>query len=451
MSIHKGLLLDLYELTMAASFFEHKLQPRATFDLFVRRFPQQRSFFMACGLEDALKFLENFSFSPEDLDFLKQKGIFKDNFLDYLEGLRFTGNVYALREGTIFFPNEPILRLSAPMLEAQLVESYLLNTINVATTLGSKAARVVLAAQGKGVYDFSLRRTQGWQAGLVASRSSYIAGCSATSNVLAGKLYGLPIAGTMAHSFIMSFPDELSSFRAYAESFPDSTTLLVDTYGYKQGIKNAIIAAKELEAKGCKLRAIRLDSGDLVKISQLARCLLDKAGLAYVQILASGNLDEFKIEKLLKEKSAIDNFGVGTNMGVSSDAPYLDVIYKLSQIEDLERKQPVMKLSKDKVTYPGIKQIFRVSGPKGAYIKDILALEGEKIKGKPLLEKVMENGKITISLPNIKEIRNFARDNIQLLPDKYKKLKSKASYPVSLSPGLRQMTLKLRQEIEARN
>ena len=284
---------------------------------------------------------------------MKKKGIFKDRFLDYLKGLRFSGEVWALPEGTVFFPGEPVLRVSAPILEAQMAESALLNTINIASLISSKAARVVLAAQGKGVYDFSLRRTQGMSAALAAARSSYIAGCLGTSNVLAGKLYGIPTAGTMAHSFVMSFQSELESFRAYTSLFPDNSILLVDTYDYRKGIENAITAARELEAKGHKLKGVRLDSGDLVRISRMARRLLDTAGLNYVRVFASGNLDEFKIENLLKNGAKIDSFGVGTNMGTSCDAPYLDVIYKLSRIDNRDGSiQPVMKLSQDKITYP---------------------------------------------------------------------------------------------------
>lgn len=451
MQNNPGLLLDLYELTMAAGYFERKAQARATFDLFVRRLPENRSFLVAAGLENALKFLEKFSFTNQDIDFLKQKGIFKDDFLHYLAALRFAGDVYALPEGTIFFPNEPVLRVTAPILEAQLVESYLLNVINLATTICSKAARVIMAAKGKGVYDFSLRRAQGPDAALAAARSSYIAGCAGTSNVLAGALYNIPLAGTMAHSFIMSFRDELESFRNYAWTFPDSTTLLVDTYDYKKGIQNAIQAAGELEAEGHKLRAIRLDSGNLAAISKLARSLLDAHGLRYVKILASGNLDEYKIERLLRARAMIDSFGVGTNMGVSSDAPYLDVIYKLSQIDDLEGNgYPVMKLSQSKVTYPGRKQVFRIADRRRAYLKDIIGLEGEKVAGKPLLEKVMENGKIVKSFPTVKNLRSFTRDNLKALPARYKKLQGRAVYPVMLSQGLKELVSKIKQQIKSR-
>lgn len=449
MQNNPGLLLDLYELTMAAGYFKHKVRAHVTFDLFVRRLPKHRSFLVAAGLENALKFLEKFSFSSSDIDFLKQKGIFKDDFLHYLAALRFTGDVYALPEGTIFFPGEPVLRVSAPILEAQLVESYLLNVINLATTICSKAARVVMAAKGKEVYDFSLRRTQGPDAGMAAARSSYIAGCAGSSNVLAGALYNIPLAGTMAHSFIMSFRDELESFRSYGWTFPDSTTLLVDTYDYKKGIQNAIQVAGELEAEGHKLRAIRLDSGNLVSISKLARSLLDAHGLRYVKILASGNLDEYKIERLLGDRAMIDSFGVGTNMGVSSDAPYLDVIYKLSQIDDSEgNAYPVMKLSQGKVTYPGKKQVFRIADTRRAYLKDIIGLEGEKAAGKPLLEKVMENGKIISSLPSLEKIRELTKDNLMRLPSKYKELKGSSIYPVCLSHGLRQLASKVKNKIK---
>ena len=436
---------------MAASFFEQKVALEATFDLFVRRFPKNRSFFVAAGLEKAVHFLEHFSFTRQEIDFLKQKGIFKDAFLDYLKEVRFTGSVYALPEGTIFFPNEPLMRITAPIIEAQLVESYLLNTMNVATMLCSKAARVVAAAKGRGVYDFSLRRTQGQDAGLAAARSSYIAGCFGTSNVLAGLQYGVPITGTMAHSFVMSFKTELESFRAYASTFPDAATFLVDTYDYRKGVENAITVAKELEAKGHKLRAIRLDSGDLAVISRRARAMLDNASLAYVKIFASGNLDEYKIEKLFKEGEKIDTFGVGTNMGVSSDAPYLDVIYKLSHIEDAKGNgNPVMKLSKDKVTYPGKKQVFRQYNKKGLYQKDILALEGEKVEGKALLIKVMENGILTSPLPTLEKIRAFTESNLKALPNKYKELYAQAQYPVALSKGLRQMIAQLTREIKSK-
>lgn len=447
------LAIDLYELTMAASFLDAKMVNRyATFDLFVRRLPKNRTFFIAAGLSKVLEYLENFSFGKEEIDFLKSKRIFKDNFLDYLKGLKFTGDVMALKEGTVFFPQEPVLRISAPIVEAQLLESYLLSTINIATTIATKSSRVVTAASGRDIYDFSLRRTQGPQAGLVAARSSFIAGCAGTSNVLADFLYGIPSSGTMAHSFILTFKSEVDSFRAYVSTFPNSSTLLVDTYDYRKGIENAIKVAKELEEKGHRLKAVRLDSGNLVSASRYARLTLDKAGLNYVKIIASGNLDEFKIDNLLKKGALIDSFGVGTNMGVSSDAPYLDVIYKLCEIVDEEKiVHPVMKLSQDKMTYPGKKQVFRIRDKKGNYAYDILALESEENSGEPLLVKVVEKGEVIYKRPALSEIKSSVLDNLKYLPLRYKALRNKSRYPVVLSLGLKKMIFELKNKILTRD
>lgn len=430
--------MDFYELTMAASYFEHKQNAKAVFDLFIRRMPKNRSYFVACGLEDCLQYLKEFHFDLEALGFLKNLKFFKDDFLDFLSNLKFTGSIYAIPEGTVFFSNEPIIRVEAPIIEAQIIESFLLNTINLQTTIASKAARVVYAGQGKGVFDFSLRRTQGTDAAIKVARASYIAGCLGTSNTLAGKIYQIPVAGTMAHSYVMSFENELEAFKSFAENFPDNSTFLIDTYDNLKGIKNAIIAAKELQASGHKLNAVRIDSGDLAEISKKARQELDKAGLSYVKIFGSGNLDEYKIEKLLTRGAKIDNFGVGTNMGTSSDAPFCDVIYKISEVTD-EKNQfiPVMKLSKDKVTFPGRKQVFRILNKKGQFEKDILSLEGETIEGQPLLKKVVEDGNFIYKNPSLQDIRKNANENLSRLPEKYKRLNNAASFPVLISPGLK--------------
>ncbi len=435
-----SLLMDFYELNMAASYFEHKRNAQAVFDLFIRRLPPSRSYFVACGLEDCLRYLKEFHFTPEDLAYLKGLKIFKDGFLKFLEDLRFTGSLWALPEGTVFFPNEPIIRVAAPIIEAQVIESFLLNTINLQTTIASKASRVVYAARGKGVFDFSLRRTQGADAALKVARASFIAGCLGTSNTLAGKIYNIPVAGTMAHSFVMSFGDEQSAFKSFAKTFPDNSVFLVDTYDDLKGIKNAIAAAKELEENGHQLKAVRIDSGDLAAISQKARDLLDKAGLAYVKIFASGNLDEQRIEALLKRRARIDNFGVGTHMGTSSDAPYSDVIYKLSEVTDeTGRFIPTMKLSKDKVTFPGRKQVFRFRDQKGRFQKDVLGLEGEQINGKPQLIKVMENREIVYKSPSLDLIRKNTQENLARLAEKYKRINNPAKYPVQISPGLKKL------------
>lgn len=447
-SIHKFLLTDLYELTMAASYFEHKPDCLASFDLFIRDLPPERSFFLAAGLTDVIDFLGDFHFDQESLDYLKGLGIFSQQFLDFLRELRFRGSLWALPEGTVFFPNEPVLRVVAPIIEAQLIESYLLNTINLQTTIATKAARVVLAAKGKSVFDFSLRRTQGIDAAVKVARNAYLAGFAGTSNCLAGRLYGIPVVGTMAHSFVMSFADELTGFRAFVKTFPQNTTLLVDTYDTLQGIKNAITVAQELENSGHRLKAIRLDSGNLVRLASQARGMLNKAGLSHVKIFASGNLDEYKIHELIAQKAPIDSFGVGTKMGVSADYPYSDVIYKLSEITDSNGEfLPTMKLSQGKVTYPGRKQIYRQTDGKGKYKKDILGLEDETLAGTPLLTKVVDNGIVTYQQPTLGQTRDFASKNLSQLPVPLMKIIPTDCYPVEISPRLKVLTQKVLNRI----
>ena len=448
---NNSLLIDLYELTMAQSYFIHRPYASATFELFVRSLGPQRSYLVAAGLEDILDYIKNLRFSNEQISYLKSQRLFSGGFLKYLKNFRFKGDVWALAEGTLFFANEPVIRVTANIIEAQILESFCLNTVNLQTVIASKAGRVVSAAGGRGVYDFSLRRTQGRDAGIKAARSSYIAGCKGTSNVLAGLLYGIPIVGTMAHSFVMAFKSEIESFRAYSNVFPDKTTLLVDTYNTRKGIENAIKVARELKGKGHKLAGIRLDSADLAGLSRMARRMLDAAGLKFVKIFASGNLDEYKIHDLLKKKANIDNFGVGTNMGVSPDAPYLDVIYKLSEIsQDNGRFLPTMKLSRGKVTYPGRKQVFRIKDAAGRYLRDVLGLENEKIKGEPLLKKVVSRGWIIYNAPELEELRKRTAYNLACLPDKYKQVYPRQGYPVIISPALKKMTLSLSRDLKRR-
>ncbi len=434
-----ALLMDFYALTMVNVYHNFKPKAWATFDLFIRKLPKNRAFLIACGIEEALIYLRDFSFLPDDISYLKKIG-FKNDFLKYLKNLRFSGDVWAVKEGTFIFPEEPILRITAPLRQAQLIEAYLLNTVNMQSMIASKAVRVVMAAGQKPVFDFSLRRTQGFDAGLKAARASYIAGCSGTSNVLAGKLYNINVIGTMAHSYIMSFDNERDSFRAYTHTFPDKSILLIDTYSYSKGIKNAIAIAKELKTKGFKLLGVRLDSGDILNESKRIRRSLDKNGFSFVKIFASGNLDEYKIDNLVKKKALIDSFGVGTNMGVSSDAPYCDVIYKISEISHASGEfVPTMKFSAKKSTYPGRKQVYRIKDRKGRFNRDVLALETEKIKGQPLLLKMMEKGRILYKIPNIKRSRDFVRQQLSELPPCYKKLKPSKEYPVRKSPGLKKL------------
>jgi nicotinate phosphoribosyltransferase len=448
MDSNYSLLVDLYELTMAESYFRYKKNAFATFDLFVRQLPQNRSYLVNAGLNDILDYIKNLRFDKECLSYLRAQRLFSESFLKYLADFKFRGDIWAMREGEVFFANEPVIRVTASIIEAQIIESFLLNTINLQVMIASKASRVVSAAAGRGVYDFSLRRTHGKDAAIKAARSAYISGFRGTSNVLAGKLYGIPIAGTMAHSFVMSFASELESFQAYADTFPKRTILLVDTYDTKKGIANAVEVALGLKKKGYNLLGIRLDSGDMASLSRLGRKMLDASGLNYVKIFASGNLDEFKIKGLLDKGALVDNFGVGTHMGVSIDAPCLDVIYKISEISPTGKKfLPTMKLSKGKVNYPGRKQVFRMKDKQGNFAKDILALEKEKINGRPLLTKVVNNGKIIYKAPSLEEIRKYLNVSLSVFPKEMKKVYSKYKYPVEVSPALKKLTGGLRRKL----
>jgi nicotinate phosphoribosyltransferase len=442
------MLTDLYELTMCASYFDNRKFEPASFDLFIRKLPPNRSYLLFAGLEQVLRFIERMKFTEEHIKFLKSQG-FKEDFLDYLRNFKFTGDVWAVPEGTIVFPNEPLIRVTAPIIEAQLVETFALNTVNLQTTIATKASRVVYAAKGKPVIEFGLRREHGVDAGMKVARASYIAGCAGTSNVLAGMKYGIPVFGTMAHSFVMFFSNEVEAFRAFTKTFPDKSTLLIDTFDNIKGAENAIIVAKELEEKGFKLRGVRLDSGDLVSISKKVRKMLDENGLGYVQIFASGDLDEYRIEELLRKGAKIDSFGVGTKMGTSADRPYVDIIYKLCEkVNGKGKFQPIMKLSEGKATLPGRKQVFRLRDAEGSFVKDVIALEDEKVDGEPLLIKVVEKGKVVYDFPTLEDIRGRALENLSRLPEKYKRLRNVAKYPVELSPKLKNLIRELRRKLK---
>ena len=316
-----GLFADLYEFTMAQAFFQQGMTGQATFSLFVRHLPPNRGFLVNAGLQDALDFLESLAFQSADLDFLRSTGIFDGGFLEYLKGFRFTGRVRALPEGRVFFANEPVLEVTAPIIEAQIAETYIINQLNFQTLLATKAARCVHAAQGRVLADFAARRTHGSDAGLKMARCGYIAGFQSTSNVQAAQRYAIPPSGTMAHSFISSFESEEEAFRQYANSFPDRAVLLLDTYDTIQGARHAVTVGRELDSRGHRLTAVRLDSGDFLDLSRRVRRILDDAGLGYVKIIASGGLDEYAIEELCAATAPIDIFGVGTKVGVSADAP----------------------------------------------------------------------------------------------------------------------------------
>ena len=430
------LFTDLYELTMAASYFAHRVFSTATFSLFIRENYLKRNFFVAAGLEDVLNELAVFRFSDQEISYLQTTGIFSKDFLSYLAGLRFSGKIFAMPEGTIFFSNEPVLEVTAPIIEAQIIETFLLNTIGFQSMIASKAARCVHVAGNRPLIDFSLRRTQGQDAGNKVARSTYIAGFAATSNVLAGQLYGIPISGTMAHSYIEAFSGDLAAFSAYSETFPDNAIFLIDTYNTIDGAEHAVTVAKQMKENGHSLIGVRLDSGDMVELSQQVRKIFDDAGLSDVKIFASSGFDEFKIAKFIAQGAKIDAFGVGTKVGVSADAPYLDVVYKMVHFKDRD----VRKLSPGKITLAGEKQVFRKSDPTGRYQEDIIGIRDDRVDhGTPLLKTVMENGKILQPHPELQAIRENFKKNFALLDDRYKSILEYNAYPVKLSEHLKML------------
>jgi len=439
-----GLFTDLYELTMAQAFYQHGMFAPATFSLFIRKYPPDRGYLVSAGLADVLDYLENLRFSPASLDYLRSTGIFNAELLEYLSSLRFTGSVRAIPEGRLFFLNEPVLEVTAPIIEAQLAETFIINQLNFQVLLAAKAARCCWAAPGRILTDFAARRTHGVDAALKMARCGYIAGFQSTSNVLAAQRYGIPPAGTMAHSFISSFLSESDAFRAYAETFPDRAVLLLDTYDTIEGAYRAVPIAKELEATGHRLLAVRLDSGDFADLSVRVRRILDDAGLGYVKILASGGLDEFEVEALVQGGAPIDIFGVGTKAGVSADAPYSDMAYKLVAYDG----RPVMKLSTGKVSMPGPKQVFRLRDAQGKMWKDVIAKADEKLPGgEPLLETVMEGGRRTVPSPSLEQARQRFQQDFAQLDDRHKRLRNPPHYEVGVSPALERLTSQVQEQV----
>jgi len=426
-----ALLTDLYQFAMVDAYLDEGLQDEAVFSLFVRRLPARRNLLLACGLEEVLRYLETVRFTAAELDYLASLGRFSNRLLEFLERFRFSGDVCAVPEGTPVFAEEPILEIVAPLPEAQLIETYLLNQIHLQTVAASKAVRVAHAAAGRLVLEFGLRRSHGTDAGVKVARAAFIAGIQATSNVLAGHLYGVPVAGTMAHSFVQAHEDELEAFRAFAGRFP-TTVLLVDTYDTLRGVQHVLRLAKEL-GDGFQARAIRLDSGDLLALSRAARQMLDEAGLQRVQIFASSNLDEDSIARLVDQGAPIDGFGVGSAIGVSTDAPCLDIVYKLVSYAGKDR----IKLSTSKMLLPGRKQVFRVE-ENGVARKDVVARFGEELKGRALLRPMMRGGqRVEGSSPSLPEIQAHARRELGLLPPEVRGLEPmEPPYRVEASPVL---------------
>jgi len=427
-----GLFLDLYELTMAASYFRRGLDGPATFAYFVRAPVPNRRFLLFAGLDPLLDALQDFSFSEEDLTYLESLGLFEPAFLDYLERLRFRGEIWAVEEGEVVFPGEPLLLVTAPRIQAQIVETLLLNLLNYETLVASKAARILLAAGSEAVVvDFSPRRDHGTEAALHAARASFLAGFHATSNVLAGKLYGIPVAGTMAHSYVMSFPDELSAFRAFAQDHPNPI-LLIDTYDPIQGARNAVAVARELRREGKKIVGVRLDSGDLVKLSQEVRRILDEHGFPEIKIFVSGDLDEYRIKEFRERGGVAWGYGVGTRLGVSWDLPALGGVYKL--VED--EKGPRMKTSPGKISLPGKCQVWRREG-----FQDLIALDEEVWDGRKLLRRVMAAGERLIPHLDLARRRAEVHETLFSLPPELSDLTpvENPTYPVQLSSSVQRL------------
>ena len=437
-----ALFTDMYQLTMAQAYVAEGMREPATFSLFYRNLPDDRNFVLSCGIEDVVDFLAEMRFTEDDLAYLRDTGKFSDAFLDYLADFRFTGEVHALPDGTPVFPQEPLVEVTAPAPEAQIAETWVMNQMHVQSVLATKAARIVNAADGRAVLDFGLRRIHGADNGLKAARAFHIAGVAATSNVLAGKIYGIPISGTMAHSYIQAHDDEMEAFRNFAAEFPE-TVLLVDTYDTLQGVEKVVRLAEEL-GDDFRVSGIRLDSGDLAELSRKSRRILDDAGLNNVDIFASGGLDEFEIRELLDRDAPIDGFGVGSAMGISTDAPDLDIAYKLVEYAGEGR----MKLSTGKPTLPGAKQIFRRFNGKTA-AGDTLGRRDERLEGTPLLEPFMRDGARVRRADTPDTAREHAAAQLGALPTRIlASERAEQEYGVEISPALEAHRKQVRARVE---
>jgi len=420
---------------MLQAYFDKGMNDTAVFEFFVRKLPANRNFLLAAGLEQVLDYVEDLHFTPEELDWLGGCGRFHERFVDSLADLRFTGEVWAMPEGTPFFADEPILRVVAPLREAQLVETRIINLLQYQTLIATKAARVRLTAPDRLLVDFGLRRAHGAEAGLLSARTSYLAGFDGSSNVLAGMRWDIPVFGTMAHSFIQAHEDELAAFEDFSHSHPRATTLLIDTYDTEAAARAIVPLARKLGQEGITLQAVRIDSGDLGQHAVNVRAILDTGGLPGVRIFASGNLDEYSVHALLTAGAPIDGFGVGTRMNTSDDCPYLECAYKLQEYAGKARR----KRSEGKASWPGRKQVFRRFAPDGTMVGDLLALEDDDAPGIPLLEPVARNGKRLSASPTLTEMRDYTRAQLARIPAKWRQLDAATPYPVDVSTTLRDL------------
>jgi nicotinate phosphoribosyltransferase len=437
-----ALLTDLYQLTMLEGYHDSGMEDIAVFEFFVRKLRPGRGFLMAAGLEQSLQFLEGLHFSSEELAWLASTGRFNNHFLASLETLRFTGDVHAMPEGTIFFPNEPILRVTAPIAQAQLVETRLINILHFQTLIASKAARMALMAPNKLLVDFGLRRAHGAEAGLLAARASYIAGFSGTSDVLAGMQFGIPLFGTMAHSFVQAHDDETLAFEHFAHAQPDNVVLLIDTYDTEAAARKVVALAPKLERKGIRIKGVRIDSGNLAEHARQVRQILDAGGLQHVTIFASGDLDEYVLRDMFASGAPVDGLGIGTRMDTSSDMPYLDCAYKLEEYAGKARR----KRSEGKQTWPGRKQVYRSYDAAGRIASDVVTLESDAQPGEPLIMPMMRDGKRLAPAATLGDIRKHAATNLARLPELLRQLQEPYEYRVEISSALRELAQQVDRE-----
>ncbi|MFL6672676.1 MAG: nicotinate phosphoribosyltransferase [Massilia sp.] len=439
-----ALLTDLYQLTMLQSYYRSGMNGQAVFEFFVRALPEGRNFLLAAGLEQALDYLATLSFDGAELGFLAAQGRFDAGFLDSLRGLRFEGDVDAVPEGTVVFGGEPLLRIRAPLRQAQLAESRLVNLLHFQTMAASKAVRTVLATRGKRLVDFGMRRAHGAEAALLSARASYIAGFDGSANVAAGASFAIPLFGTMAHSFVQAHGSEAGAFEAYARTFPGHTTLLIDTYDVEASAALVVRLAQRLRQEaGIRIEAVRIDSGDLGEYARRVRAILDRGGCEDIGIFASGNLDEYRVAALERARAPIQGYGVGTRMNTSADAPFLDCAYKLVEYAG----RPCCKLSAGKVTWPGAKQVYRHYGLRGEMEADRVCLEGEQDFGEPLLQPAMRGGALVRPHPSLDQVRARVRAQLELLPRDRCSLEQAVPYPVVVSDSLRALARQVEAQL----
>lgn len=429
---NSALLTDLYQLTMLQGYYEQDMEELAVFEFFVRKLPENRGYLVAAGLAQVLIYLEQLRFSADEIEWLTNTGRFKPVMLDRLETLKFSGDVHAMPEGTVFFPNEPILRITAPLPEAQLIESRIINLLHFQTLIASKAARAALIAPDKQLVDFGMRRAHGSEAALLAARASYLVGFNGSATVAAGIHFGIPMFGTMAHSFIQAHRCETQAFIHFAAANPDNAVFLIDTYDTEAGAQKVVDLAAELHGQGIKIKGVRLDSGDLADHARKVRTILDHGGLNHATIFASGSIDEYELEQLLTQQVPIDGFGIGTHMDTSADAPYLDCAYKLQEYAGIARR----KRSEGKATWPGRKQVYRNYDNNGMMSGDTVTVDNAPCAGQPLLQPVMQGGKTVTRQPMLIESREYAKRQLNALPAPLRQLSNTPDYPVIIAAEL---------------